>query len=103
MARENARERLAAALLPGEVPLVTIEADTSPVSPGGMLVVTPTRVVYTSKNDSWAMELRRVTNVFLEQEYARGLIRIASPETRLFSANASDAQRAVAALRAGRP
>lgn len=103
MRRQNARERLATALLPGEVPLVTVDADTSSAAPGGLLAVTPTRVVYTAKNDSWAMELHRVTNVFFEQEYSRGLIRIESAETRLFTADASDAQRVVAALRAGRP
>jgi len=103
MRRQNARERLAAALLPGEVPLVTVDAETSPATPGGLLAVTPTRVVYTAKNDSWAMELHRVTNVFFEQEYSRGLIRIESAETQFFTADASDAQRVVAALRAGRP
>ncbi|MDZ5146280.1 hypothetical protein [Microbacterium testaceum] len=103
MRHRNARERLAAALLPGEVPLVTVVADTSPATSEGVLAVTPTRVVYTAKNDSWAMELHRVTSVFCEQEYSRGLIRIESPETRHFTADASDAQRVVAALRAGRP
>lgn len=49
------------------------------------------------------MELHRVTNVFFEQEYSRGLIRIESAETQFFTADASDAQRVVAALRAGRP
>jgi hypothetical protein len=103
MRRKNAHERLAAALSPGEVPLLTVEAEASSPAREGLLAVTPTRVVYTSTNDSWAVELHRVTNVSFEQEYSRGLIRIESTQTRFFSVQASDAQRVVAAIRAGRP
>jgi len=103
MRRENARERLAAALLPEEVPLLTVEAESSPPAREGLLAVTPTRVVFASTTDAWTVELRRVTNVFLEQEYSRGLIRIESAQPRFFGAEASDAQRVVAAIRAGRP
>lgn len=103
MRRTNAHERLAAALAPGEVPLLTVEAEASPPAREGLLAVTPTRVVYTSTNDSWAVDLRGVTSVRFEQEYSRGLIRIGSAQTRFVTVAASDAQRVVAAIRAGRP
>lgn len=103
MRRTNAHERLAAALTPGEVPLLTVEAEASPPAREGLLAVTPTRVVYTSANDSWTVDLHSVTSVRFEQEYSRGLVRIESAPTRFVTVAASDAQRVVAAIRAGRP
>ncbi|MDR6689879.1 hypothetical protein J2X55_000778 [Microbacterium sp. 1154] len=103
MRRKNAHERLAAALSHGEVPVLTVEAEASPPAREGLLAVTPTRVVYTSTSDSWAVDLHGVRSVLLEQEYSRGLIRIESAQTRFVAVAASEAQRVVAAIRAGRP
>jgi hypothetical protein len=94
------RERLRAALLQDERPLVTAESRTFLPTTKGLLAVTPTRVLYTSKKWSWASDLRHITAVSLTQERARGTIRITSSKIEVFSLKLWDAQQVVKVIQA---
>lgn len=94
-----------AALLLDESPLVTVESRTFLPITKGLLAVTSTRILYTSKKWSRASELQHVTAVSLTQERARGTIRINSSKIEVFGSGLWDAQqvgRAIQVVLAGR-
>ncbi|WIB61402.1 hypothetical protein DEJ13_06110 [Curtobacterium sp. MCLR17_007] len=85
---DAARERLDAAPLAEEVVLRVAEAKTILPSTKGLLAVTATRVIYTSKRRSWTADLRQVATASLTREGSRGTIRITSAShVEVFSAN----------------